>query len=150
MLVRLLILLTIVPLVELAILLRIAEEFHWGPTIALVIGTGVLGAFLARREGLKALRRIEADLAAGVSPTRGVVEGVLILVAGLVLLTPGILTDLCGFALLVGPIRRGVCRRLEESFKKRVATVHRRAAESFVDVHAVSSNARDPDESSLP
>ncbi len=147
MLLRLLILLTVVPLVELTILLRIAERFQWGPTIVLVVVTGVLGAWLARREGVKVLSRIQADLAAGVVPTQAMVDGALILAAGLVLVTPGILTDLCGFALLFAPIRAMVRKTLVETFKRRVVMIHhtgretQRGPEPFIDVEATAEDA---------
>ena len=141
---RLLLLLTIVPLVELVILLRLAEWLRWDGTIALVLLTGVLGAWLARHEGLKALDRIQTDLAAGVTPAAAVVDGVLILVAGLVLVTPGVLTDLCGFALLVPPIRRWIGRRLAAAFKRRVRRadqLYHHERETFIDVEATSREA---------
>jgi UPF0716 protein FxsA len=138
---RLLLLLTLVPLTELIILLRIAEYLSWPWTVALIIATGVLGAFLARREGLKALERIRAELDAGRAPTGAVVDGALILAAGLVLITPGVLTDACGFALLVPPIRGWVRRRLGEAFKNRVTVLHQgEQRDSFVDVEATSSD----------
>ena len=135
-LLRLVLLLTVVPLVELLILLRLAEWFTWKSTIALVVVTGVVGAWLARREGLKALARIRADLAAGIPPAGAVVDGALILAAGLVLVTPGILTDICGFALLVPPVRHWVRRRLSEAFKKRMVVMHNGQHDSFIDVPA--------------
>lgn len=138
MLLRLLLLLTIVPLVELTILLRIAEEFSWGSTILLIIVTGVVGAWLARREGLKVLHKIQTDLESGIAPTEAMVDGVLILAAGLVLVTPGILTDLLGFALLIPPIRAKVRHALSEAFKKRVVTIHHNGPDPFVDVVATS------------
>ena len=145
------ILLTVVPLVELTLLLKLAEGFGWRPTIALVLVTGALGAWLARREGLKTLGRIQADLAAGVPPTDALVEGALIVAAGLVLVTPGILTDAVGFALLIGPIRRRVRRRLTEAFKRRVVVLRRNGAghdpprrTEFIDVAATG---KDLDES---
>lgn len=141
MFVRLLILLTVVPLVEVIILFRVAAWLHWGPTIGLVVVTGILGAWLARREGLKVLRRIQADLNAGVMPTAAIVNGVLILAAGLVLVTPGILTDLCGFGLLVPPIRAWVQRRLTEAFKKRIVVVDPTEPEPFIDIEATSTDA---------
>ena len=144
MFLRLLLLLTIVPLVELVILLRLAEWLRWDGTIALVLLTGVLGAWLARHEGLKALDRIQTDLAAGVTPAAAVVDGVLILVAGLVLVTPGVLTDLCGFALLVPPIRRWIGRRLAAAFKRRVRRadqLYHHERETFIDVEATSREA---------
>jgi UPF0716 protein FxsA len=140
---RLLLLLTIVPLVELVILLRIAEWLSWQTTIMLILITGVVGAWLARREGLKALARIQGDLAAGVVPTNAVVDGALILAAGLVLVTPGLLTDLCGFALLIPPFRRWVRRRLGEAFKKRMVIVHHDQPDPFIDVVATSREAEE-------
>lgn len=141
----LLLLLTTVPIVELIILFRIADRFDWGPTIALVLITGALGAWLARREGLKTLSRIQSDLARGVPPTSAMVDGLLILVAGAVLITPGILTDLLGFALLIPPCRSWIRRRLAEAFKKRVIIHHQstfdRGPDEFVDVEATSRDA---------
>lgn len=138
MLIRLLLLLTIVPLVELVILLRLAERFDWQFAVGLVIVTGVIGAFLARREGIKTIGRIRADLESGVVPTGAMAEGALILVAGCLLVTPGLLTDLCGFALLIGPIRRRIRQRLIEAVKRRTVVMHDGRAETFVDVDASS------------
>jgi len=139
---RLLILLTCVPLVELYILVAMARWLNWPATIGLVIGTGVLGAALARHEGLKAVQRIQADLAAGILPGDAIINAVLILAAGLMLVTPGVITDMCGFALLTPPIRSWVQRRLKESFKRHVTTVSGADTETFVDVEA-SSRAAD-------
>ena len=151
MLLRLFLLLTIVPFVELVILLRIAEQFRWGPTILLVIATGVVGAWLARREGLKTLSRIQAELERGVMPTAAMVDGALILAAGLVLVTPGILTDLLGLALLIPLFRRWVRKRLVDAFKKRTMVMHfgdqgPSRDDTFVDVDATSVDVeRDTD-----
>lgn len=136
MLARLILLLTVVPLVELVILLRLAQAIEWGPTILLVIVTGVLGAWLARREGLRTLNKVQEDMAAGRPPTLALLEGVMILVAGVVLVTPGILTDLAGFALLVPPIRRWVARRATASLNRRVVVMHSNGVEPFIDVPA--------------
>lgn len=147
MFLRLLLLLTVVPLVELVILLRLAQRFSWQATVALVIVTGILGAWLARREGLKALVRIQTDLAQGVPPVAAVVDGALILAAGLVLVTPGILTDLCGFALLIPPIRRWVRGRLAEAFKKRMVVIRDEPDASFIDVEGTAQDGhRVPDD----
>ena len=150
----LLLLLTIVPIVELIILFRIADRFQWGPTIALVLLTGILGAWLARREGLKTVSRIQSDLGRGVPPTGAMVDGLLILIAGAVLITPGILTDVLGFALLIPPCRSWIRRRLAEAFKKRVIIHHPThfdtAPDDFVDVQATSRDADEPDQDRLP
>jgi len=117
-------LLTLVPIVELALLFRIAQAIDWLPTIALVLVTGAVGAALARREGIKTVTRIQAELAAGEIPTAAMVEGVLILVAGLVLITPGVITDAAGLLLLIPPIRRWVGRKLIASFRKHVVVMN--------------------------
>ncbi|MBU0718369.1 MAG: FxsA family protein [Planctomycetes bacterium] len=148
---RLLLLLTIVPIVELAILFRIAEEFEWGPTIALVLITGALGAWLARREGLKTLARIQAELARGVPPTAAMVDGALILVAGAMLVTPGILTDICGFMLLIPPCRGWIRHRLAEYFNRRIVVMHHGdRPDPFVDVTATSRDANESEPDRLP
>ena len=106
MLARLLLLFIVVPLVELYLLLRVADSVGVGTTILLVIGTGVLGSILARREGSAAWRGIREALASGRPPMGEIRDGALIVFAAALLLTPGILTDLIGFSLLFPPTRR--------------------------------------------
>ncbi len=147
MLLRLILLLTVVPLVELVILFRIKDLLDWPATLGIVVLTGVLGAWLARREGFRALSHIQEEMLAGRQPTGAVVDGLLILVAGAVLVTPGILTDLFGFALLIPPIRRRLRKRLIERFKKHITIIdpaNPGAPQSpFVDVPATGY---DPDD----
>ena len=101
----LLILFIVLPITELALLLKVNEYLHLGGTLALVIGTGILGASLARWQGLRQLALIQADLAEGRMPAPRLLDGILILVAGVVLLTPGLITDAVGFVLLI-PVSR--------------------------------------------
>lgn len=103
---RLLILFTLVPIVELLLLIKIGEVVGFWPTAAIVIGTGALGAFLTRLEGLRVLRQVQTEFREGRVPTDRLLDGVLIIVAGAVLLTPGLITDAVGFFLLVPPGRR--------------------------------------------
>ncbi len=117
---RLLLLFTTVPLVELALLLWIGARIGVGPTIALILVTGVAGASLARHQGLATWRRFQAALAAGRLPGDELLEGLLILVAGALLLTPGVLTDAVGFLLLVPPARRRIVRLAEVRLRGRV------------------------------
>ena len=114
MLIRLILLFTIVPLVELSLLLRIGEWLGLGPTIGLVIGTGLLGAWLARREGVRAWTAVQEQLALGQVPGRELLDAVLVLLAGVVLITPGILTDLAGFTLMTSPGRNWVASRIRK------------------------------------
>jgi UPF0716 protein FxsA len=117
---RLLALFVVVPLVELALLIRIGQWLGVLPTVALVVLTGMAGALLARREGLRTLWRIRADLQAARFPVGRLLDGALILVAGAVLLTPGVLTDIVGLALLVPASRGWVKRRIAARVRRLV------------------------------
>jgi UPF0716 protein FxsA len=117
---RLIALFVLLPMVELALLLQIGKLIGLVPTIALIVATGVLGASLARHQGLATLDRMRSALAEGRLPHREIVEGVLILVAGAVLLTPGVLTDIAGFSLLVPEVRRLTAQYLLRRFENKL------------------------------
>lgn len=95
----------LLPIVELALLLRVGQWIGLWPTVALVAVTGLLGAVLARREGLRALTAVQLEVARGRVPARPLMDGAAVLVGGAFLLTPGVLTDVIGFALLLPPVR---------------------------------------------
>jgi len=119
MLLRLLSLFILIPLCELVLLLYLADVTGWQFTLLLVVTTGVTGTLLARSQGWRTWLRIRQELAAGRMPANSLLDGVLIFVAGALLLTPGILTDLVGISLLI-PVCRGYCRRrLVAWFKSR-------------------------------
>ena len=126
---RLLLLFTVVPLVELALLLLIGRYLGLPATVLLVFATGILGAWLARSEGLRAFYRVREEMTGGQLPAAALLDGLLILVAGAVLLTPGLLTDLAGFALLLPPGRRVVRRLLAERLRR---ALQRRASDPRV------------------
>ncbi len=117
---RLLLLFTVVPLVELGLLIQLGRVIGLVPTIAIVLSTGFAGAALARWQGLATIRRVQTDMAAGRVPAEALVDGLLILVAGALLLTPGLLTDAVGFLLLIPPTRAAVRRALVQAFRGRV------------------------------
>lgn len=120
MLFKLILLFTLVPVIELALLIKLGRLTSVATTIAIVILTGILGAYLARREGLKTWRRIQQNISRGISPADDMVSGLLILIAGAVLITPGLLTDLVGFSLLVPPVRNWFKKKLSSHFQKRI------------------------------
>lgn len=101
MFLRLLILFTLVPVIELALLIELGESIGVLPTVGLVLTTGALGAMLARSQGSLAWYRLRTSLSQGTFPGEELLNGVLILAGGLLLLTPGMLTDLIGFAALI-------------------------------------------------
>ncbi|MFQ5691075.1 MAG: FxsA family protein, partial [Gemmatimonadota bacterium] len=120
MLLRLFLLFTLVPLLELMLLLRIGAVVGLAPTLLLVLGTGVAGAWMARREGARSWQAVQSELAAGRFPGEQLLHSLLVLIAGIVLVTPGVLTDLAGILLLVPPVRTGLIRHLRRSFADRV------------------------------
>lgn len=97
----LILLFTVVPIVELALLIKMGQYIGVGYTLGIVILTGVTGACLAKWQGLLTLRRIEEDINQGRMPTGRLLDGVLILGSGILLLTPGFITDLIGFMGLI-------------------------------------------------
>ena len=121
MLGRLFLLFTLVPLVEIYLLVQLGGLMGVWPTLALVFVTGFLGASLARREGRRALARYQEALAKGQLPEEGIVSGLLILVGGVLLIAPGVLTDLTGLALMIPPVRRSVAKRINARLQKRIS-----------------------------
>jgi UPF0716 protein FxsA len=122
MFLRLLLLFILVPFIELAILLKINSFLGLGATLGLVILTGFVGAALAKHQGLKTWQRIQSDLSMGIVPSGRLIDGALILVAGLLLVTPGLLTDLVGFSLLLPPLRDRIKRGLRQWAERKIAS----------------------------
>ncbi len=117
---RLLLLFIIVPILELALFLKLGSKIGLGATLMIIFVTAVLGAWLTRSQGVQALARFQQATAEGRLPHAEVLDGLMILLAGAVLLTPGFLTDTVGFLLLVPPFRAGVRARLAKALKGRV------------------------------
>jgi UPF0716 protein FxsA len=111
MFLKLLLAFLLIPLVELYLLLRIADHTGVLTTIGLVIFTGVLGSYLARREGRKVWRRFHESMAAGRMPTEEIQDGLMVVFAAALLLTPGVLTDTAGLILLIPAGRHFVRKR---------------------------------------
>lgn len=124
---RLLLLFIVVPVVELALLIQVGKLVGLLPTLGLIVLTGALGAWLARRQGMAVIAEVRAEMADGRIPAGPIVDGVIILIAGAVLMTPGVLTDLAGFLCLVPAFRRwlkGVLkRRFERAVQRGDATI---------------------------
>ena len=111
---------TIIPVSEIYILIAIGGQIGILPSIALVILTGIVGASLARSQGLQTLGRIRDSFQQGVVPGEELLNALLIAIAGIVLLTPGFLTDAAGLFLLI-PATRTLCR---EWLKRRMELVY--------------------------
>lgn len=95
----------LLPIAELWVLLKVDNHIGLRPTLLIVMGTGFVGAWLARAQGFRIMLDIQRDLAEGRMPAPRMMDGVMILIAGAFLITPGLITDSAGFLLLVPPVR---------------------------------------------
>ena len=119
MLLKLFLAFTIIPIIEIYLLIEIGSMFGALTAVALVILTGFLGAFLARMQGLQTLYRIQESLREGRMPSGELLDALLIGIAGLVLLTPGFLTDSAGFLLLTPATRNAIKNWLRRQIELR-------------------------------
>ena len=104
------ILLLLVPVAEIAVFIQVGSRIGAGMTVLLVVVSAVVGVWLVRRQGLATATRVQAMVARGESPALGMLEGLALLAAGVLLIIPGFLTDIAAFALLIPPLRRGIIR----------------------------------------
>lgn len=105
----------IIPFTEIYLLLGVGSMIGALPTISLVVFTAVLGTWLLRQQGFATFQRFQASLAQGVMPAYEMVEGPIILVGGALLLTPGFITDMFGFACLIPQLRKKIARYVIEN-----------------------------------
>lgn len=108
---RLFILFTAVPVLELAILIKVGSYIGTGNTIMIVLLTAIAGAYMVKLEGIGVMYRIQQSMQEGIFPAEEMINGVMILVAGALLLTPGFFTDVIGF-LMVIPVTRHYIKKL--------------------------------------
>jgi UPF0716 protein FxsA len=118
MLGRLLAIFLITPVVELALLLQLGDAIGILPTIGIIVATGVTGSFLAKREGLSVWRQFNQRLQGGELPGTELIDGVIILTAGALLITPGVLTDVGGFLGLIPFTRRHMRRYISTRIQR--------------------------------
>ena len=119
MLIRLILLFTVFPLMELYLLIQVGRYLGAFPTIMIVLITGVIGGLLARSQGLSVQRQIRMDLQNGIIPTDSLFDGLFILIAGALLITPGMITDVFGFFLMVPGFRGWLKKKLKDYFKRK-------------------------------
>lgn len=117
---RLFLLFTVVPALELWLLIQIGSIIGVFETIFLIILTGAIGANLARNQGLQVLGELNQAIQEGKSPARKVAEGLLILGGGLLLITPGVCTDIVGFSVMISPFRAALAQVLQNILLKRI------------------------------
>ncbi|ESS69166.1 FxsA cytoplasmic membrane protein [Methyloglobulus morosus KoM1] len=105
----------LVPFIEIYLLLKVGGIIGAFPTIFLVVFTAALGAGLLRQQGFATFQRLQANLAQGIVPAYEMIEGPIILVGGILLLTPGFITDILGFACLIPQLRRKIAQYVIEN-----------------------------------
>lgn len=118
---KLLLLFIVLPAVELWLLIEVGRRIGSVETVGLIVVTGIVGASMARSQGLRVLTHVQKEVASGKMPTDSLVDGIMILLASALLITPGVLTDAFGFLCLVPGFRALVKRELVRRFERAVA-----------------------------
>jgi len=103
----------IVPIIEISVLMHVGEWLGAWPTIAIVIFTAWLGAKNVRQQGIATLNSVQTKMAQGEMPSDEIVAGVMLLVAGVLLVTPGFVTDIFGLSLLVPAVRQALIKSVQ-------------------------------------
>ncbi|MDT8389319.1 MAG: FxsA family protein [Lentisphaeria bacterium] len=114
----------LVPVTEILLLIRIGAAFGPGATVALVLVTGFAGAALAKWQGAKAWHAVRVAMRRGEMPSKELFDGFCILCAGLLMVTPGLLTDGAGFLLLIPPFRASVRKALAKALLGQVVSAN--------------------------
>lgn len=117
---RLFLLFAIIPIAEIALLIRIGENIGTWNTLAIVIVTAMIGSYLAKREGFSILNKFQEKISTAQIPTNELVDGAIILVCGALLLTPGVITDVFGFLGLIPFTRAPIRSYLKRRFSKNI------------------------------
>lgn len=105
----------VIPIIEISVLISVGSAIGGLNTILFVIFTAVLGAYLVRQQGFATLQAYQSKLQNGQIPAGEIAQGIALLIAGAVLLTPGFITDALGFSLLIPPVRRAIIAFMSRS-----------------------------------
>lgn len=114
----LIVLFLLLPFIDICLLVVIAQEFGFLPSLALIASTGIIGAFILRREGSHLFKKLQASVTAK-EVSRNLLEGVLLAVGGLMLLSPGFITDFLGLLLVLKPTRERIVVRISRRLENR-------------------------------
>lgn len=121
------------------LLVLLGQVTKWWVPIVFIIGTGFLGAWLSRSQGMSVYRRIQNELNAGRMPTDAMIDGVMIFVAGLLLVSPGVLTDVLGISAMLPPVRAFYRRQLVAWFHRTFKVTSMVAGQSVSRSNVVDS-----------
>ncbi|TEW53457.1 FxsA family protein [Psychromonas sp. RZ22] len=120
---RLFLIFTGVSLLEIYVLVKVGGFLGAWPTVLLVIVSALVGSALVRSQGLQLVRELQRRMAAGEMPGQQLIEGIMLIITGVLLVTPGFVTDLCGLLLLVPSIRANIAKALMANVKFSSATM---------------------------
>ena len=112
----------LVPLLELAVFAQISRFIGLGTTLVMCLITAILGGTMVRRQGLQTMASAQDKMRKGSMPSDALFDGLCIVAAGAMLITPGFITDIIGFSLLAPPVRKIIRKKISESAK--FQTVH--------------------------
>lgn len=121
MFIKLFLAFTLIPVIEIYLFIKLGSLFGALNTVILVVITGLAGAYLARLQGMQTMLRARTSLQQGIMPTEDLIDALIIFAAGMVLLTPGFLTDAMGLLLLFPPTRLHFKRWIQYRFEQWVA-----------------------------
>jgi UPF0716 protein FxsA len=129
MLIRLFVLFAVIPVVEIYLLIKVGRLIGALPTVAVLLAISMAGAWLVRHQGFEILRRIQNEMAQGRLPAAELLDGAMVLVGGVLLLTPGFFTDALGLLFLI-PVTRAIIKRfaalwLQKRLSKGTITIRR-------------------------
>jgi len=103
-------LLVAVPIIEIALFIQVGGAIGTFPTLAIVIVTAIVGTVMLRTQGLATMNKLQSSIQEGANPVNPIAHGAMILVSGVLLLTPGFFTDAIGLLLLVPPVREALIK----------------------------------------
>ncbi|RHW77786.1 FxsA family protein [Colwellia sp. RSH04] len=105
----------IVPIIEITVIMQVGELLGVWPTVAIVILSAWLGAKYVRQQGIETLQSVQGKMAQGEMPSNEIVTGLMLLVAGVLLVTPGFVTDIFGLSLLIPSVRRAIAAQVQKN-----------------------------------
>lgn len=120
LLMRLILIFIVVPLIEILLLIEIGSRIGTLNTLFVIVLTGILGGYMMRQQGFTIIGNIRGDLSQGRMPTGELINGVMVLVGGILLLTPGFLTDAVGFVLLIPPTRKLINKKIQLLIQRKI------------------------------
>ncbi len=107
----------IIPIIEITVIMQVGALLGVWPTVAIVILSAWLGAKYVRQQGMKTMQTVQVKMAQGEMPSSEIVTGLMLLVAGVLLVTPGFVTDILGLSLLIPAVREGIAQKVQKHIK---------------------------------